>query len=220
MTELSGLAVYLGEADHRAAGQGQPELLRMVGRPMPFVEIRVVDDGGQDVEGDAVGELLVRGDQVTGSYWTADGPVPARDAEGWFRTGDLGRWRGSHLQIVDRKKDMIISGGENVYAHDVEETLHAHPAVAEVAVVGLPDPLWGEVVTAVVQLRAGRTAGQDELTEFCRSRLAAFKCPRQIVFLDQLPLNPSGKILKRVLREQLTRTEPEAVAASDTKGRS
>ncbi|MFR9804052.1 AMP-binding protein [Pseudonocardia sp. RS010] len=212
MTELSGLAVYLSDDDHRRAADGDEDLLRCVGRPMPTTEIRVVDDEGTDVRGDDVGEVVVRGDQVTEHYWTADGPVPARDAEGWFHTGDLGRWRGDVLRIVDRRKDMIITGGENVYAHDVEEVLYTHPAVAEAAVIGLPDPLWGEAVTAVVQLRPGLEADEDELVAHCRARLAGYKRPRRVVFADRLPLNPSGKILKRVLREQLS-------SATDPKGR-
>src|SRR5262249_26559407 len=148
-----------------------------------------------------VGEVLIRSPSVIREYWRA--PEATREAirDGWFYTGDLGyRDDDAFLFIVDRKKDMIITGGVNVYPKEVEEVLFAHPSVLEAAVIGLPDETWGEAVTAVVVTRPGCELTEDELLEHCRGALAGYKKPRAVKFAAELPRNPSGKILKRELR--------------------
>ena len=172
---------------------------------MPLAVSRVVDDEMRDVPVGAVGELVVRGPQVMTGYWNRPDANTEAFAGGWFHTGDLAKWDAEgRLYIVDRKKDMIITGGENVYSREVEEVLYQHPAVAEAAVVGVPDVHWGENVVAVVQLRPGATATPEELIALCRSQLAGYKKPKQVVFRDELPKTASGKILKRDLRAELT----------------
>ncbi|WP_297695228.1 long-chain fatty acid--CoA ligase [Phenylobacterium sp.] len=204
MTELSGNVMFLSPADHdRAADQGL-DILRSVGRQMPLARVRVVDDEGRDAPADTPGEIVVKGDQVLMGYWR--NPEATRSsffAGGWFRSGDVGRWDADgYLYIVDRKKDMILTGGENVYPREVEEVLYQHPAVVEAAVIGAPDPKWGEKVVAVVCLRTEASA--DELIAFCRERIASYKKPRHVVFIEALPRNASGKVLKRELRERIT----------------
>jgi fatty-acyl-CoA synthase len=174
-----------------------------VGLPHAYVEIRVVDEQDQDVAAGELGEVLVRGPNVMRGYWRL--PEETREAlrGGWLHTGDLGRLDGQgYLYIVDRKKDMIISGGENVYPREVEEVLHAHPGVQEAAVVGVPDPRWGETVKAFIVPASGRSPSAEDLRLHCLSRLGKFKCPRLYEFLDALPRTGTGKVLKRTLRER------------------
>jgi acyl-CoA synthetase (AMP-forming)/AMP-acid ligase II len=145
---------------------------------------------------------VLRGPKVFTGYWKDPGATAAAFRGGWFHTGDIGSVDADgFLYIVDRKKDMIISGGENIASPEVERVLYEHPAVLEAAVVGRPDPRWGEVPVAFVVCRAGAGATEDEIREFCRARLARYKVPRAVQFIDALPRNPSGKVLKRVLRE-------------------
>jgi acyl-CoA synthetase (AMP-forming)/AMP-acid ligase II len=204
MTELAGNVMYLSNEAHHEALAGDESVLRSVGRPMPLAMVRVVDDDLADVAVGQVGEIVVRGEQVTMGYWGNPTATAEAFAGGWFHTGDLGRWDAQgNLYIVDRKKDMIITGGENVYSREVEEILYQHPAVAEAAIVGVPDETWGENVVAVIQLRDGATATGDELIELCRANLAGYKKPKRVVFVDELPKNATGKILKKDLRSQL-----------------
>jgi acyl-CoA synthetase (AMP-forming)/AMP-acid ligase II len=166
----------------------------------------VVDDEGRDVAPDTPGEIVVKGDQVLMGYWRNPEATKASFVDGWFRSGDVGRWdRDGYLYIVDRKKDMILTGGENVYPREVEEVLYAHPAVVEAAVVGAPDPKWGEKVVAVVCVRS--EVSGEELIAFCRERIASYKKPRHVVFIDALPKNASGKVLKRELRARIAAGE-------------
>jgi acyl-CoA synthetase (AMP-forming)/AMP-acid ligase II len=207
MTELSGNVMFLSPADHdRAADQGL-EILRSVGRQMPMARVRVVDDEGRDVAPDTPGEIVVRGDQVLMGYWGNPEATKSSFFEGgWFRSGDVGRWDADgYLYIVDRKKDMILSGGENVYPREVEEVLYQHPAVSDAAVIGAPDPKWGEKVVAVVCRRS--EVDGEELIAFCRERIASYKKPRHVVFIDALPRNASGKVLKRELRDRIAAGE-------------
>jgi acyl-CoA synthetase (AMP-forming)/AMP-acid ligase II len=174
------------------------------GRPFRGVELRVVDDTGVAVpaDGRTVGEIRARGPTVTKGYWRQ--PEATREAflDGWLRTGDLAVVdTEGYLDIVDRRKDMIVTGGENVYSIEVENVLYRHPAVREAAVFGVPDAKWGEAVRAAVALRAGALASESELIAHCRAHLAGFKTPRRIVFLDALPRTGTGKIAKRLLRE-------------------
>jgi fatty-acyl-CoA synthase len=175
--------------------------LGSVGKPLPHNRIRVVDDEGVDVPPDALGEIVIRGPKVFGGYWKDPEATAKAFRAGWFRTGDIGRLDAEgFLYIEDRKKDMIVSGGENIATPEVERVLYEHPAVLEAAVIGHPDARWGEVPHAFVVLRPGATLDADEVVEFCRARLARFKVPRYVDVVPVLPRTPSGKVLKRELR--------------------
>src|SRR5579871_450592 len=206
MTELAGNVMFMSPADHdRAADQGLP-ILRPVGRQMPLARVRVVDDEGRDVPAGTPGEIVVKGDQVLSGYWKNPEATKSSFFDGWFRSGDVGQWDADgYLYIVDRKKDMILTGGENVYPREVEEILYEHPAVVEAAVVGAPDPKWGEKVVAVVCAR--ESVSGAELVAFCRERIASYKKPRHVVFIEALPKNASGKVLKRELRDRIAAGE-------------
>jgi acyl-CoA synthetase (AMP-forming)/AMP-acid ligase II len=204
MTELSGNVMTLSKGDHdRAVDQGLP-ILGSVGRQMPLARVRVVDDAGADCAPGTPGEIWVKGDQVLSGYWRNPEATAAAFEDGWFKTGNVGRWDDErYLYIVDRKKDMILTGGENVYPREIEEVLYQHPAVVEAAVIGAPDPRWGEKVVAVVCARPGHAVDGAELVAFCRARIASYKKPRHVVFVGALPRNASGKVLKRQLRDQI-----------------
>lgn len=182
-----------------------PEVIaETVGRPLPGVEVRVVDDDGRDVAPGQAGEFVVRGFNVMKGYFNNPGATAdAIDADGWLKTGDIGLIdeRGN-LRITDRKKDMYIVGGFNVYPAEIEAALLGHPGVAQVAVVGVPDERMGEVGVAFVVPKPGHAVDPAEVVEWCRPRLANFKVPTRVEVLDSLPLNPSGKVMKFVLREK------------------
>jgi fatty-acyl-CoA synthase len=177
----------------------------MTGFAIPGVELRVVDPDDRDVprDGQAIGEIVARGDGVTEGYWRQ--PEASADAlrGGWFHTGDMATLNeDGYLLIVDRKKDIIVSGGENISSLELEKAILAHPAVLEVAVIPVPDEKWGEVPRALVVLKPNITTTESELIEFCRSRLAHYKCPRAAEFVDTLPKTGTGKILKKDLRKK------------------
>ncbi len=173
-----------------------------VGKPCLHLEVSVWDDTDQPVAPGVRGEIVLRGPKVFKGYWKDPEATGAAFRGGWFHTGDVGHLdEEGFLYIVDRKKDMIISGGENIASPEVERVLYEHPAVLEAAVVGRPDPRWGEVPVAFVVCRPGAGVTEEELREFCLARLARFKVPRAVGFIEALPRNPSGKVLKRVLRE-------------------
>jgi fatty-acyl-CoA synthase len=177
--------------------------LGSVGRPCLFLELDIWDTGGQPVGPGGRGEIVMRGPKVFKGYWRDPDATAAAFAGGWFHTGDLGvRDEDGYLFIVDRLKDMIVSGGENIAGSEVERVLYEHEAVLEAAVVGRPDERWGEVPIGYVVVRADASATADELVEHCTANLAKFKVPRDVVFLDVLPRNPSGKVLKRELRDR------------------
>ena len=191
MTELSGNAVFLDADDHRRAVTTDPQLLAAAGRVGPLAAVKLADDG----------EILIRGDQVVPGYWNRPEANEAAFVDGWFRTGDIGRFDDEgYLSIVDRSKDIIVSGGENVASLEVEDVLSEHPAVGAVAVVGVPDERWGERVVAVAVARPGSSLDPDEAVAWCGGRLAGFKRPRQMLVVDALPTNASGKVLKREVR--------------------
>jgi len=194
-TEMSPVATVLGPEDQvRKAGSA--------GRPALNVETRIVDDHGVPVAAGEVGEIVHRSPQAMLGYWDDAEKTAETFRDGWLHTGDLGILDDEgYLYVVDRKKDMIKSGGENVASREVEEVLHAHPSVAEAAVFGIPHPRWIETVAAVVVPRAGMSLTVEELRAFCRERLAGFKTPKYVVVAEGLPKNPSGKILKRELRD-------------------
>jgi O-succinylbenzoate-CoA ligase len=194
LTETSSLSTALPPAD-AATRAGS------VGLPVSRTTIRIVDEGGRDLPAGAVGEIWIKGGQVVRGYFNRPEATAQAIADGWLRTGDLGRLDDQgYLYVVDRKKDMIIRGGENIYCIEVEEVLNAHPSVLESAVVPHPDPIFGEVVKAVCVLRPGARAGADEIIAFCKGRLADYKVPAHLRFLEELPRNPGGKVLKAALR--------------------
>ena len=202
MTELSGNAAFLSASDHRIGLDNEPERLRSAGVATPLVELRVVDERGTPVQHGAVGEIAARGDQVMAGYFDDPAATAAAIVDGWLRTGDLATIDAQgYITIVDRKKDIIITGGENVASREVERVLHEHRAVREAAVIGVPDNRWGELVTAVIALRPGIDADADELIGHCRAQLAGFKAPRHVWFVDELPKNTTGKINKSALRQ-------------------
>jgi acyl-CoA synthetase (AMP-forming)/AMP-acid ligase II len=176
--------------------------LGSVGRPCLYLDLEVWDEQGHPVVPGARGEVVMRGPKVFKGYWRDPDATARAFAGGWFHTGDVGvRDEDGYLWIVDRLKDMIVSGGENIAGSEVERVLYEHPAVLEAAVVGRPDERWGEVPVAFVALRQTGSTTADELVAWCRERLARFKVPKEVTFLDALPRNPSGKVLKRELRE-------------------
>ena len=195
-------------------GEHTHDKLLSCGRPCPGTELQVTDVSGKPVETGKPGELVARGENIMRGYWKnlAETRVAFRD--GWFRTGDIGYQNADgYFYIVDRLKDMIVTGGENVYSGEVEAVIYSHPAVREAAVFGIPDPKWGELVTACVVLKPGMTLTLDELVAHSRHRLASYKIPRRIEFLeDELPKSGSGKILKRVLRDRFWVHEARAVS--------
>ncbi|MDX2500563.1 MAG: long-chain-fatty-acid--CoA ligase [Deltaproteobacteria bacterium] len=174
------------------------------GRPFMGVDLKVVDETGVPVAADdqQVGEIWVRGDTVTPGYWNLPQETESAFTEGWLHTGDLAVVDGEgYVNIVDRRKDMIVTGGENVYSIEVENVLYMHPKVLEAAVFGVPDEKWGEAVTAAVVLRQNESATEQEIIQFCREYQAAYKTPKTIIFLDELPKTGSGKITKKALRD-------------------
>ena len=177
--------------------------LGSVGKPVIHLELRVVDENNEDVPAGKPGEIVLRGPKVCKGYWRDEEATARAFRGGWFHTGDVGSLdEEGFLTIADRLKDMVISGGENIATPEVERVLYEHPAVLEAAVVGSPDPRWGEVPAAYVALRPGVEATAEEIIAFCAARLAKFKAPKIVRFVDTLPRNPSGKVLKRELRDE------------------
>jgi fatty-acyl-CoA synthase len=185
-----------------------------VGRPVIHTQVNIVDDDDQPVKADEIGEVVLRGPKICKGYWRDDAATSTAMRGGWFHTGDVGRLDSEgYLYIEDRKKDLIISGGENIASPEVERVLYGHPAVLEAAVIGIPDERWGEVPKAFVVLKLNHSVTAPELTSFCAGQLAKFKVPKVIEFVELLPRNPSGKVLKRELRQRPTnagRTEGRA----------
>jgi long-chain acyl-CoA synthetase len=203
LTETAGAVCINLPANHRPEARARG-LLNAVGRAGLGAEIIVADESGRELPRGEVGEVLARGPMVMQGYWRNPEATAAALRDGWLHTGDAGRMLSDgHLFIVDRLKDMIISGGENVYCAEVEAALRSHPQVAQAAVIGVPDARWGEAVHAVVVMADEAAATADELRAWCRERLAGYKCPRGISFLRELPMSAAGKVLKNVLREQL-----------------
>jgi fatty-acyl-CoA synthase len=194
-TEMSGATTLL-------KGPDATRKMGSVGRPMLGVELRVVDDDLRDVGPGEVGEVVYRGPTVMAGYHGNEGATAEAFAGDWFHSGDLATLDDEgYLWLVDRKKDLIVSGGENVYPAEIERVLREHPTVSDVAVVGVPDPRWVETPLAFVVAAAGATVDEHELIAHCRDRLASYKKPSAIVVVDELPRNAGGKVLKRVLRE-------------------
>jgi acyl-CoA synthetase (AMP-forming)/AMP-acid ligase II len=175
----------------------------MTGRAALGVALRVVDEKGRDVpaDGESVGEIIAQGDRITPGYWRLPQATAEAFRDGWFHTGDLATIESEgYLNIVDRKKDVILSGGEMVYSTEVENALYEHPAVREAAVIGIPDKHWGEAVKAVVALKSGCAVSAEEIIAHCQKKIARYKCPRSVEFVEALPRTGSGKISKKDLR--------------------
>ncbi len=201
MTELGPVATLLTPADHRDVTH--PQRLRSAGRAAMHTEVRVVGENGEEMPVGQVGEVVVRGGNIMLGYWKKPAETAHALRGGWMHTGDMGYFDDDgYLYVVDRLKDMIVTGGENVYSAEVESVLSLHESVASCAVIGVPDPDWGERVHAVVVLTPGHESDASTLREFCAQYIARYKAPRTVEFVPALPLSPVGKILKRTLREQ------------------
>ncbi len=200
MTETTGTVVALPPEDHDVAGAPR---MRSAGKALPGMEIRVIADDGSTMPLGEVGEIAVKGPNNMKGYWNLpEATAKTLGADGWLRTGDAGYMDADgYVYIHDRVKDMIISGGENIYPAEVENAIFGHPAVAEVAVIGVPDEKWGEAVKAIVALKPGAEGDPASIIAWARERIAAFKTPKSVDFIDALPRNASGKILRRQLRE-------------------
>ncbi len=202
MTEVSSVLTLLTPEDHQSALAGRPELLLSAGRSIAGTELRIADAEDNPLPPGAVGQVLARGPQLMDGYWQLPDASARALAGGWMHTGDIGLLDAEgYLYLKDRVHDMIVSGGENIYPREVENALFSHPAVGDAAVIGIPDDRFGESVLAFVVVRGGHSTSTEELVGHCRALIAKFKVPRRIEFMTELPRNPSGKVLKRLLRE-------------------
>jgi acyl-CoA synthetase (AMP-forming)/AMP-acid ligase II len=199
--EAPMICTYFSPEEHVfAIESGQTQRLSSCGRPSPFVSLKIIDDDGIEMPLGQRGEIAVRGSLVMRGYLATG---PSIDANGWHRTGDIGqRDADGFVYIVDRKHDMIISGGFNIYPGEIEQHLWAHPAIQDCAVIGTPDEVWGERVTAVIELKDGAVASEDELIDYCKVRMGSVKAPKAIEIWPELPRSPVGKVLKRKIREK------------------
>jgi acyl-CoA synthetase (AMP-forming)/AMP-acid ligase II len=204
-TESSGAMTILRPEEHDLVNE---ERLKSCGRPLPLIDVKIADTMGNELPDGQIGEFFCRTPAVFTGYLHQPQTTAAVLGDGWYRTGDAGYRDPSDglLYIVDRVKDMIVTGGENVYSAEVEQVIQKHTAVSTCAVVGAPDSYWGERVVAVVVLKTGATVAAEELTSFCRGQIAGYKIPKQVTFVSALPVSNTGKILKRVLREDLIKT--------------
>jgi acyl-CoA synthetase (AMP-forming)/AMP-acid ligase II len=198
-TELAPVATMLSMDDHRAGG----ERLKSAGRPTPVTEVRIVDESGAECPLGVSGEIVARGPHTMMGYWNKPEETDRALQDGWVFTGDAGYFDESgYLYIVDRVKDMVVTGGENVFTTEVENAIISHDAVQDVAVIGIPHPEWGEAVHAIVVLHEGRSVSEAELIDHCREAIAGYKVPKSVTFRDQpLPLSGAGKVLKTELRK-------------------
>jgi long-chain acyl-CoA synthetase len=203
-TETGPLTTILPPEDHVLEGpERSVTKLASAGRPVLDYEIRIVDEAGEDVATGEVGEIVVRSEAMMSGYWQLPEQTAQKIKKGWLYTGDLGRFdQDGYVYIVDRKDDLIISGGKNIYPREVEEVLYQHPAVLEAVVVGVPHEYWGEAVKAVVALHPGIELSEQEIINFCGERLAAYKKPKSVEIWKDLPKGSSGKILRRKVREE------------------
>jgi fatty-acyl-CoA synthase len=206
-SELTPLGTTLQHKDI-LRGYEKSELGEPIGKPHMTVEMRVVGDEDNDVPIGEVGEIAVRSPSVMLGYYKMDEKTKEAFKSGWHHTGDLAVMdEEGNYYFVDRKKDIVKSGGENVSTYEVEGIIFKHPKVADVAVIGLPDSYWGEAVTAVVVPKAGETIEEDEIIKFCKENLAGYKVPKHVFVTEEVPKNPSGKILKKDLRERYKEVE-------------
>ena len=206
-TESASTITMLTPEDHVIEGTPEERAVKLkrlgsIGRPLGDTEVKIFDEDGNEAPVNEVGEIVARGPRVMKGYWKADDATNSTIRGGWLYTGDMGYVdEAGYIFLSGRAKDIIIRGGENISPEQVEAVLHSHPAIDEAAVIGVPDPQWGETVRAIVALKSGAAASEEEIVEHCRGQLASFKKPESVIFVDSLPRNPLGKVLKRVLRE-------------------
>jgi acyl-CoA synthetase (AMP-forming)/AMP-acid ligase II len=202
--ETTGGLILLSTDDHARALRECPDRLASCGRPIGESQVIVANEAGEQVAGAEVGEIMIKGPDVFAGYWREpELSAQAFSADGWLKTGDLARVDAEgYVYIVDRSKDMIISGGFNIYPTEVEQALYSHPAVYEAVVVGVPDETWGEAVKAVIVLRDGHRTTEADVIQHCKRQLADFKKPRSVDFVADLPRNPNGKIARKLVRER------------------
>jgi acyl-CoA synthetase (AMP-forming)/AMP-acid ligase II len=195
---------YLRKEEHLLEGtEDQMKRLTSAGIPRTDLEVKIVDDMDRDLPLGRMGEIVVRGEVVMKGYWKNPEATAETLRGGWLHTGDLGTMdEKGYVYILDRAKDMIISGGENIYSREIEDVIIKHPAVLEVAVIGVPDEKWGESIKAIISLREGEKATEEEIVSFCKEHLASYKKPKSVEFIDAIPKNAYGKVLKRELREK------------------
>jgi fatty-acyl-CoA synthase len=199
MTETSGSVTYLPPEDHDVNGN---ERMKSAGKALPHCEISIVDENGHEMPTGEVGEIIVRSTTNMLGYWNLPEETSKTLKEGWLHTGDAGYMDSDgYVYVHDRVKDMILSGGENIYPAEVENAIFGHDKVADVAVIGVPDERWGESVKALVVLKDNEEASEEDIITFARERIAGFKTPKTVDFIKELPRNPSGKILKKDLRK-------------------
>ena len=195
---------YLRKEEHVLEGTPeQIERLDSAGIPRTDVEVKIFDENDNEVPRGTMGEVVLRGEEVMLGYWKNPEATEETLRHGWLHTGDLGKMdERNYVYLLDRSKDMVISGGENVYPREIEEVILRHPAIHEVAVIGIPDERWGEALKAIVSLKPGMKISEDEIIDFCKQNLASYKKPKSVDFIGELPKNPYGKILKKDLREK------------------
>jgi acyl-CoA synthetase (AMP-forming)/AMP-acid ligase II len=199
-TELIGMSMMLLPSDHQHGLAAAPEILTSAGKPLSFVDVRIVDDERRDVAPGEIGELIVKSEVQFPGYWRAPEKYAETVIDGWLFTGELARQDGDgYVYLSDRAKFRIKTGGYNVFPTEVENVLADHPAVDEVAVVGLPDEAWGERVHAVITLKPNAKAEPDALRAFCRDKIAGFKIPKTVEIWPTMPKGPTGKIQKRAI---------------------
>jgi len=217
---LGSISILRTEQAARALAAGRTAILGSCGKSYADMQAEVVDEAGRRVCAGRIGEIRARGLGVTGGYWRKERETERAFRDGWYYTEDLARIdEQGFLYIVGRKRDMIITGGENVFPAEVENILHKHPAVAQAAVIGVADQAWGEAVTAVVVLKEGMNVGEEEIRSFCRAEIAGYKVPKAILFTDELPTSATGKLMKGRLREKIgLRALPESLAVDSPAG--
>ncbi len=205
LTESNGAVTRLPPEDHQKRdASGRLSKIRSCGRAIDPIGVRIVDESGKDKKPDEIGEIVVKGDCVINEYWGLPEVTVQTIQDGWLSTGDLGTMdEEGYFYIVDRKKDIIVSGGENISSREVEDVIYLNPGVLEAAVIGVPHPKWGEAVKAILVKKKGYEVTEGEIEDLCRKNLAGFKRPKSIDFVDSLPKSSTGKILKREIRKQL-----------------
>jgi len=202
--EVANTTITFTKAQHGAAlEKNDLEKFKSCGMPILISQVRIVDEQGREVGAGETGELITRGPHMMKGYWNKEKETAKAIIDGWLHTGDIAyRDDDGYVYLVDRKNDMIISGGMNVYSTEVENVLSRHPAVAEAMVIGIPDEKWGEIVTGIIVKAQGRDASEVELLEFCREQLSSYKRPKRIEFYTSLPKTPYGKLDKKVVRKK------------------
>ena len=217
-TESGPEITVLSKANLRYSleSEGKESLIASCGHPCFDVHVRIIDEDGRDIEEGEIGEIIVKSQRVMTEYWHKPEETKETMLDGWLYTGDLGYYdENGYIYIVDRKKDMIITGGENVYPVEVENILYEHPAVQEVAVIGIPDPYWIERVHALVILKENSQASGDDIITFCRDNISHYKAPKSVEFVKDLPKNPQGKILKKEIRKKYWKQNSESKGAGN-----